>query len=68
MSKIKVGQIGVSHEHAGGKMKSLRLRPDLFDIVGVVDDSATAAAKFAGQDMSPYSGLRFLTEEELLQT
>ena len=38
MSKIKIGQIGVCHEHAAGKMRSLRLRPDLFEIVGIVDD------------------------------
>lgn len=68
MSKITIGQIGVCHEHAAGKMKSLRLRPDLFDIVGVVDDRASQSAKFAGSDVSPYAGLRFLSEEELLRT
>lgn len=68
MSKIKIGQIGVCHEHAAGKMRSLRLRPDLFEIVGVVDDRSSSSAKFAGSDLRPYEGLRFMSEEELFQT
>ncbi len=68
MEKIKIGQIGVCHEHAGGKMHTMRLRPDLFEIVGVVDDRSTTAAKFVGSDFSPYEGLKWLTEEELFKT
>jgi len=68
VSRIKIGQIGVCHEHAAGKMKTLRLLPDVFEIVGVVDDRATQAAKFAGDDLAPYDGIPFLTEEELFRT
>ena len=68
MKKIKVGQIGICHEHAAGKIRTLRLRPDVFEIVGVVDERPTAAARFAGDDLTPYEGLKFVTEEELFCT
>lgn len=68
MSRIKIGQIGVCHEHAAGKMKTLRLLPDVFEIVGLVDDRNTQAAKFAGDDLTPYDGIPFLTEDELFRT
>jgi predicted dehydrogenase len=67
MEKIKIGQIGVCHEHASGKMKTLRLRPDLFEIVGVADDRASTAAKFAGSDLDPYEGLPLMSEDELFR-
>jgi hypothetical protein len=38
MNKIKISQIGINHEHAPGKMVSLKRLPDLFEIVGVLDD------------------------------
>ena len=38
MRKIKVGQIGITHEHAAVKMASMRRLTDSFEIVGVVDD------------------------------
>lgn len=68
MERIKIGQIGVCHEHAGAKMDALRKMPEVFEIVGVVDDRQTAAARFAGGDLRPYEGLHWLTEEELFHT
>ncbi len=65
MKKIKIGQIGVCHEHADGKIKSLRKMPDVFEIVGVVDDRATSSVRFAGDRLEPYEGLKWMTEEEL---
>ena len=67
MKKIKIGQIGVCHEHASGKMYTMKLRPDLFEIVGVADDRASTAAKFAGTDLKPYDGLPLMSEEELFR-
>lgn len=66
MGKIKIGQIGVCHEHAAGKMSTLRKMPDVFDIVGIVDDRSSEAARFAGDDLKPYEGLTWMTEKELL--
>ncbi len=39
MKKIKVIQIGCSHEHANGKIQTLKLMNDTFDIIGIVDDT-----------------------------
>jgi predicted dehydrogenase len=66
--KIKIGQIGICHEHASAKMQALRLLPYLFEIVGVVDDRHTQAARFAGDNLEPYDGLNWMTEDELLNT
>jgi predicted dehydrogenase len=69
MRKIKIGQIGVCHEHAVGKIKTLRLMPDVFEIVGVVDERATSnTPRYAGYDLSAYEGLKFMSEEELFNT
>lgn len=38
MEKLKIIQIGVTHEHAPGKMTTLQLLDDVFEIVGYVDD------------------------------
>ena len=65
MEKIKIGQIGVCHEHAAGKIISLRGMPEVYEIVGIVDDRASTSAKHAGGDLTPYAGLKWLTEEEL---
>lgn len=65
MNKIKIGQFGVSHEHAAGKIATLRKMTDAFEIVGVVDDRATRSVRFAGDNLAPYEGLKWMTEEEL---
>jgi predicted dehydrogenase len=68
MQKIKIGQIGVCHEHAEGIIQGLRQLPETFEIVGVVDDRKTCAAKIAGSNLASYDGLKWLTVEELLAT
>lgn len=65
MEKIRIGQIGICHEHAAGKMHTLRLLPEVFEVVGVVDDRGSAAAQFPSGDLTPYDGLRWMSEEEL---
>lgn len=69
MNKIKIGQIGICHEHAEGKISALRGMPDVFEIVGVVDDrkSSTGARFLPADILKPYEGLRFMTEEELFK-
>ena len=66
MKKIKIGQIGVCHEHAAGKINALRKMKDVFEVVGIVDDRHSTSAKFAGSDLKPYEGLKWMTESELL--
>lgn len=67
MNKIKIGQIGVSHEHAAGKIATLKNMPETFEIVGVVDDrKSSKGATFLPADfLKSYEGLTFMTEEEL---
>ncbi|NLB68871.1 MAG: Gfo/Idh/MocA family oxidoreductase [Lentisphaerae bacterium] len=67
MRKIKVGQIGITHEHAAVKMASMRRLTDSFEIVGVVDDRHSSAPRFIGNDLQAYAGLPWLTERELLE-
>lgn len=71
MDRIKIGQIGICHEHAAGKMNSLRLLTEVFEVIGVVDDSNTTAARFGGFDIKPdesnaYEGVNWMSEDELL--
>lgn len=67
MRKIKIGQIGVCHEHAAGKITTLRGLPAVFELVGIVDDRRSTSARFAGDDLKPYEGLKWVTEEDLFQ-
>lgn len=38
MKKIKVGQIGIGHNHGESKMAAFRKFPELFDVVGYAED------------------------------
>ena len=69
MKKIKIGQIGICHEHAAGKIVSLKRLPDVFEIAGVVDDreSSKGARFLPAELLKPYEGLKFMTEEELFK-
>ncbi len=69
MEKIKIGQIGICHEHAQGKMDTLRRHlSDVYEIVGVVDDrsSHTARVPIGESHLKSYEGLKWMTEDELL--
>jgi predicted dehydrogenase len=64
--KIKVGQIGTKHAHASGKMGTMRKYKDLFDVVGVVEPDD--ARRKSMEKHSAYKGLKWMTEQELLNT
>jgi len=38
MEKVNIIQIGIRHEHAAGKWATLKKRPDLFNLIGYVDE------------------------------
>jgi len=67
MKKIKIGQIGICHEHAPYKINTLCKMSDIYEIVAVVDDRHSGSAKFIGEDMKPYEGLKWMSEEELFK-
>lgn len=60
MSRIKIGQIGVTHEHASGKMEALRRLSDSYEMVGVVAEEGATEAGWGC-----YDGVPRMTEEEL---
>ena len=68
MKKLNIVQYGVTHEHAAGKIATLRALTDIFEIVGIVDDRAGSAARFPQEvDMTRYEGLPFLTPGEFFR-
>ena len=57
---------GITHEHACGKIATLRRMSDTFELVGVVDDRATATRpNFADHPVDPV-GLPLITSEQAL--
>ncbi len=68
MEKIKIVQIGVTHEHADGKMYALKKLPDVFDLVGYVDDRefSTTPRTYSRDYVTPYEGVPQLSLEEAL--
>ena len=68
MEKIKIIQIGICHEHANGKIDLLKKRPDIFDLIGYVDErsfSTTPRLKNPVQ-IELYDDLKKFTLEEAL--
>ena len=63
--RIRIGQIGTAHAHAGGKMDTMRASAE-FEVVGIVEPDATRRA--AMEKSKTYDGLPWMTEEQLLAT
>ena len=63
MKPIKIGQIGVGHEHASAKMQTLLQLSDLYEVVGVVEEDNPSWRSSAA-----YEGVELMTEEQLLST
>ena len=67
MEKIRIAQIGVTHEHASGKMLSLKAMSDIFEIVGFVNDFALTQTPRLVETLHPcFDGLKPLTLAEVL--
>ena len=64
--RIKIGQIGIGHNHAQGNMEALRKLEDVFEIVGVVENDPEWKKKRG--ELPCYDGLQWLSENELLAT
>ncbi|MBP88761.1 MAG: dehydrogenase [Planctomycetaceae bacterium] len=63
-SKIKIGQLGTKHAHAGGKMGTVKKFSELYDVVGVVERDDVRWRAMA--DSPTYRGVKRMSEEELL--
>lgn len=64
--RIKVGQIGIGHNHASAKMATFRKLADQYEVVGVVEPDSEWRKK-RGHDPA-YRDLSWMTEEQLLNT
>ena len=64
--RIKVGQIGIGHNHASAKLATFRKLADQYEVVGVVEPDAEWRKK-RGHDPA-YRDLPWMTEEQLLNT
>lgn len=64
MQRIKIGQIGIGHFHAEGKMATVRKHPDVFEVVGIAESDPANMAKYAGHPT--YRGLTWMSQDELL--
>lgn len=65
MRKIRVGQIGCAHDHAGCVIQSLRKLTDVFEVIGYAVPEGEAARSYDHPE-TLYDGLRRMTPEELL--
>lgn len=65
MKKIRIGQIGIGHNHGAAKMQDLRRLSDLYEIVGIglYEGDESFAER---QHLPQYEGLPFMSADELL--
>lgn len=63
MKKIRIGHIGTKHDHSQDKMDCVRKFPDLFEVVGVVEDDPVQLEKI--KKNPTYKDYPMLTEEQL---
>lgn len=63
--KIKIAQIGVRHEHASGKMNTLKMLPQFYEIVGIAAESPEEQKKHENDGC--YQGLKWYSRDEILQ-
>ena len=64
MQKIKVGQIGIGHNHGEEKMLAVRRFPELFEVVGYAEENEKWIEKRGRND--GYKGLDRLSVEEVI--
>lgn len=65
MNRVKIGQIGIGHNHGEGKMLAVQKFPELFEVVGYAEENDEWVEK-RGQ-LSCYKNLPRMSVDELLQ-
>ena len=65
MKRIKIGQIGIGHNHGEGKMQAVRKLPELFEVVGYAEENERWVEKRGG--LSCYKGLPRMSVEEIIE-
>ena len=64
MKKIRIGQIGTGHAHAGACFKTLRKLPEIFEIVGIAEPIPERVCRLT--ERAVYHDIPVFTPEELL--
>ena len=64
MSKIKIGQIGIGHNHSN-KLGAVRRYPELFEVVGYAEDNEEWITRRG--EKSEFAGLPRLSVDEILE-
>ena len=64
--KIRIGQIGVSHSHASGKLGAIRNLSEDYELVGIAQPKEFESKPVP--DSGVYRGIKRMSEEELLST
>lgn len=62
--RIRIGQLGIGHNHGTGKMAALRKLTDQYEVIGVAEPDEEWRRKREGE--AAYRDLPWLTEEQLL--
>ena len=62
---IKIGQIGIGHNHAARVMESIRKYPEFFEVVGYSEDNPEWLERRG--NLSAYQGLKRYSKEELIE-
>lgn len=65
MKKIKIGQIGIGHNHGEAKMLAVRKFPELFEVIGYAEENERWIEK-RGNNRG-YEGLPRLTVPEIIE-
>lgn len=65
MRKIKIGQIGIGHNHGEAKMLAVRKFPELFEVIGYAEENERWIEKRG--NLKGYEGLPRLTVEQIIE-
>lgn len=65
MKRLKIGQIGIGHNHGGAKMLAVRKFPELFEVVGWAEENERWVEK---RGKAPeYEGIPRLSTDEIIE-
>lgn len=65
MKKLRIGHIGTKHDHSQDKLDCVRKFPDIFEVVGVVEEDPVQREMI--RNNPTYSDYPIMTEEELFE-
>ncbi len=65
MKRLKIGQIGIGHNHGSEKMRAVRKFPELFEVIGWCEEDEEWVSRRGNLDV--YRDIPRLSREELLE-